>query len=55
MTEAKQNMTNALLKETYPNTHRNGKTKMGWSVLKNQTVSGNHNWAYREPKNYYLS
>ena len=48
MTEAKQNMTNALLKDTFPNTHRNGKTKVGWPALTNLTVLPYLGWLYRE-------
>ena len=42
-------MTNAFLKETYPNTHRNGKTKVGWSVMTNLKILTNLGWSYREP------
>ena len=44
-------MTNAVVKETYPNTHRNGKTKADWSVFTNLSVLTNLGWSYREPKN----
>ena len=43
-------MTNALVKTTKPNAHRNEKTKVGWSVLTNLTVLTHRVRVYREPK-----
>ena len=33
MTQAKQNMANALLRNTEPNIHKNGKTNVGQSLM----------------------
>ena len=48
-------MNNALLKNPYPYTHKNGKSKVGWSVLTNLKALTNLSWSYREPKDDYVS